>query len=68
MQHYIRIKQLATKAGRPGYLPISSTTIWRLVKKGAFPKPVKLGNSILAWKCIEVDQWLAEAEVLRAKK
>ena len=68
MQNYIRIKQLATKTGRPGYLPISSTTIWRLVKKGAFPKPVKLGNSILAWKCVEVDKWLAEAELRWSQK
>jgi predicted DNA-binding transcriptional regulator AlpA len=68
MQHYIRLNQLATKPGKPGYLPFSTSTIWRLVKKGTFPKPVKLGNSILAWKCIEIDAWLAEAEELRAQK
>jgi prophage regulatory protein len=68
MQHYIRLKQLATKPGKPGYLPLSTSTIWRLVKKGTFPKPVKLGNSILAWKFIEIDAWLAEAEELRAQK
>jgi prophage regulatory protein len=68
LQHYIRLKQLATQPGKPGYLPLSASTIWRLVKSGGFPQPVKLGASITAWKCADVEQWLKNAELLRDKK
>jgi prophage regulatory protein len=68
MPNYIRLKQLATQPGKPGYLPFSESTIWRLVKGGGFPQPIKLGTSITAWKCAEVDQWLKNAELIRGKK
>ena len=68
MQHYIRLKQLATQPGKSGYLPLSASTIWRLVKNGDFPQPIKLAASITAWKCIEVEQWLKNAEQVRDKK
>jgi predicted DNA-binding transcriptional regulator AlpA len=68
MQNYIRLKQLASQPGKPGYLPFSASTIWRLVKSGSFPQPIKLGISITAWKCAEVDQWLKTAELIRDKK
>lgn len=44
---------------RPTPLPFSPATFWRKVKDGAFPKPVKLGERITAWKVGEVRAWLA---------
>jgi len=29
--------------------PVSKTTLWEMIKKGTFPKPVKLGPRISAW-------------------
>lgn len=58
-QKYIRIEGLATTAEKKGMLPSSPATIWRKVKDGTFPKPVKLGERITAWKIEDVDEWLA---------
>lgn len=40
-------------------LPFSPATFWRKVKDGTFPKPVKLGQRITAWKVGEVRAWIA---------
>jgi predicted DNA-binding transcriptional regulator AlpA len=56
---YIRINELATTSGKDGLLPASPATIWRKVKDGSFPKPVKLGDRITAWQVSEIEEWLA---------
>ena len=43
-------------------LPFSATTLWRKVKDGSFPKPVKMVPSISAWKASEVEAWLKMQE------
>jgi predicted DNA-binding transcriptional regulator AlpA len=50
---YVRVNQL-TKL-----IPISKATIWRKVKDGTFPIPVKLGNRITAWHMDDIESWLA---------
>ncbi len=42
----------------PGIVPVSHATLWRWVKLGQFPKPVKLGGNTTAWRCEDVRQWL----------
>ena len=42
---YVRQSQLI-----PAIFPFSSATLWRKVKAGTFPQPVKLGPRITAWK------------------
>ena len=42
-------------------LSLSRTTIWRLVKSGDFPPPIRLGgpkSSAAGWRSSVVDQWL----------
>lgn len=39
-------------------IPFSHATLWRKVKSGEFPKPVKLSERITAWKTSEVNAWL----------
>ena len=37
------------------------TTIWRRVKEGAFPKPLRLGNSHsspLRWRLEDIEDWI----------
>jgi prophage regulatory protein len=38
----------------PAIFPFSSATLWRKVKAGTFPKPVKLGPRITAWKVEDI--------------
>ena len=37
---------------------LSRSTIYLLIKKGTFPKPVKLGERSVGWVEAEVDAWL----------
>ncbi len=43
-------------------LPFSATTLWRKVKIGEFPSPVKLGPGITAWRAKDVIAWIQEKE------
>jgi len=56
-QTYIRISELATISGKEGLLPVSPATIWRKVKDGSFPRPVKLGERITAWRMDDILAW-----------
>lgn len=63
-QRVIRISELASTPAKPGKLPVSPATIWRWVRKGKFPKPFKLGESVTVWNADEVDAFIARrAEV-----
>lgn len=50
---YLRQSQLI-----PGIIPFSSATLWRMVKKGAFPPPVKLSQRVTAWRAADVVAWM----------
>ncbi|UWZ92557.1 AlpA family phage regulatory protein [[Pasteurella] aerogenes] len=39
---------------------LSSTTIWRMMKQGTFPKCVKASMRRVAWRKEDIDKWLAE--------
>lgn len=39
-------------------LPFSRSTLWRMVKDGTFPAPVKLSARITGWRKIDVKNWL----------
>lgn len=42
-----------------GILPFGQATLWRKVKAGTFPKPVRLSDGrITAWRVGEVRAWL----------
>ncbi len=53
VERYLREKQLLEH-----YLPFSGSTLWRKVRAGDFPAPVKLGQAITAWREREVATWL----------
>ncbi len=57
---FIRQSQLI-----PHIIPFSPATLWRKVKTGEFPKPVKLSERITAWDVNSVRDWL---ELKRAGK
>ena len=51
---YVRQSQLI-----PAPVPFSSATLWRRVKAGTFPKPVKLSERVTAWRVEDVRAWLS---------
>lgn len=53
---FVRLPQIIgdKKRGIPAFIPVSKTAWWEGVKTGRFPKPVKLGPRITAWRADEV--------------
>lgn len=39
------------------HVPFSAATLWRLVKAGRFPRPVKVTPQITAWRCSDIQEW-----------
>jgi prophage regulatory protein len=50
---YLRAQELAER------LAVHRTTLWRWVRGGHFPHPVRLGPKTVAWYCAQIDAWLA---------
>ncbi len=64
MTGYVRERDLLGIArgsggqGHRGPLPFSHATLWRLVKNGEFPAPVKLSPGVTAWRVEDVRRWM----------
>ena len=43
----------------PGLIPVSHATWWRGIKEGRFPKPVKLGARVTAWRVEDIRALIA---------
>lgn len=57
---YLRQNQICQTAKNPtGLLPVSTSSLWRWVNAGIFPKPVALGPRCTAWKVGDVRAWMA---------
>ncbi len=41
-------------------LPFGKTKLYKLVQAGKFPKPIKFGANITAWRNQDVLDWIAE--------
>ena len=54
----IRINELASSKGQPGIVPISPATLWRWVKAGKFPAPIRLSDRVTAWESVKVNAWI----------
>ncbi|MES2048135.1 MAG: AlpA family phage regulatory protein [Pseudomonadota bacterium] len=50
---YVRQAQLI-----PAIIPFSSATLWRKVKAGTFPAPVKLSSRVTAWPVESIHAWM----------
>ena len=48
---FVRAVELA------GIVPVSRATIWRWIKQGKFPRPVKLTDHVTAWRLADVRAW-----------
>ena len=58
---FIRESQLVQSPKRPetpAPLPFSAPTLWRKVKAGTFPAPVKLSERVTAWNVGTVRAWM----------
>ena len=37
---------------------ISRSTIYRAMREGRFPLPLKIGVKAIRWRAVEIDEWL----------
>lgn len=62
---YVRLSQIiGNRKARPpvpAVYPVSKSTWWAGVKAGRFPKPVKLGPRVTAWRVEDVRALLEQA-------
>ena len=49
---FLRARQVIERLG------ISKTTLWRLVRGGEFPRPLKVSKFAVAWTETEVDAYM----------
>lgn len=49
------LERQAAVIARVGF---SRSTLWRMVKEGSFPKPMKIGVRALAWDTCDIDAWI----------
>jgi predicted DNA-binding transcriptional regulator AlpA len=50
---FIRLRQLI----RDRYVPFSKPTLWRRVKDGTFPQPIRLSPGVTAWRLSDITAW-----------
>lgn len=62
---FLRLPQIIgnakAKPPMPAIIPVSKSTWWQGVKEGRFPKPVKLGPRVTAWRVEEIVALIASA-------
>jgi len=49
-----------------GVIPFSASTLWRKVKTGEFPKPIRVSSHITAWRMGDVRIWATDPSGYRA--
>jgi predicted DNA-binding transcriptional regulator AlpA len=53
---FIRQKQLYNLR----IVPFSPATLWRKVKDGSFPAPIRISSQIIAWRLGDIRLWLRD--------
>ena len=51
-----------------GLIPFSASTLWRKVKTGEFPKPIRVSSHITAWRMGDIRLWATDPAAYRTKK
>jgi len=41
---------------------VSRPTLYRWIKQGNFPKPVRLGANMVRWKASDIEVWMMQKE------
>lgn len=60
---YVREAQLVQSPRNPiAPLPFSAPTLWRKVKAGTFPQPIKLSSRVTAWRVRDVREWMMKVQ------
>ena len=59
-----RLERLLTNKQLIAEINISRATIYRLLRNGAFPKPIRIGPRSTRWLESDIKAWLADRKAL----
>jgi len=48
-------------------VPFSSSTVWRKVRTGDFPSPIKVSAGVTAWRVGDIRAWLDAPATFRSR-
>ena len=65
MPKRLRFNDLIFRHERRQLVPISDTTVWRMERRGEFPRRIPISAKRVAWRRSEIEQWLAAREAAR---
>lgn len=49
-------------------IPFSKSTLWRKIKDGTFPAPVKISTKVIVWLSDDIDHWFRSAELAHEER
>jgi prophage regulatory protein len=52
--------ELILRRERKLLVPLSDATIWRMERRGQFPRRIALSAKRVAWRRSEIESWLAQ--------
>lgn len=60
---FLRLPQIlgSRKLNLPPLIPVGKSTWWAGVRSGRYPKPIKLGPRITAWRVEDIKDLIASA-------
>ena len=64
---YLRLSQIIGKKGEPGIIPVSRSAWYAGIKTGRFPKPVKLGPRLAAWRAEDIREYFEKVNKQQSK-
>ena len=56
------IEKLLTMTELQRIVPYSSSHLYRLIKVGEFPQPIRLGPNRVAWRETDIERWIESRE------
>jgi prophage regulatory protein len=57
---------LILRPERKRLVPLSDATIWRMERRGEFPRRISISDKRVAWRRSEIEVWLKHRAVMRA--
>ncbi|HCI2701874.1 AlpA family transcriptional regulator [Pseudomonas aeruginosa] len=58
----VEIERYLREAQVLEFTTLSHATLWREVKAGRFPKPIRLSPGRVGWKASEIARWMSDPE------
>ena len=53
-----KTKNINARPASKGLIGVSDKTIWKWVKHGEFPTPIKLTDSVTVWRLSDIKAWM----------